>query len=114
MSNKVSIKQVQDHLRELLEDIANNGKEYIVQRDGKDCAVIVSVRQWRRRSVGRRLDALGDDYRLSQAKQSRAEQLLETKQQRALKPAEQRELRNLLAECQAILKRRAAALDAGL
>ena len=48
-----------------------NGDECVVQRYGKDCAVIVNIRQWRRRSIGQRLDALGPDYRLSEAKQAR-------------------------------------------
>ncbi len=111
MSIKVSVHQLQDRLPELLDQIVKTGEEYVVQRDGKDCAVIVSAQQWRRRVVGQRLDGLGAAYRLSHPKQARAEQLLAVKQQRTLTAAERRELRTLLRECDEILLRRAAALD---
>jgi prevent-host-death family protein len=111
MSVKVSLHQAQSELPELLDHVVKTGEEYVVQRDGKDCAVIVSARQWRRRWVGERLDALGADYRLSSAKQARANRLLAARQQRSLTPVERRELKALLRESDAILRRRAQALD---
>jgi prevent-host-death family protein len=111
MPVKVSVHQLQDHLPELLDQVVKTGEEYVVQRDGKDCAVIVSARQWRRRGLGQRLDALGIAYRLGGVKQARAEQLLAAKQLGALTPAERRELKALGRECDAIMLRRAAALD---
>jgi prevent-host-death family protein len=111
MSKKVSIEQLQDRLPELLDQVANTGTEYVVQRNGKDCAVIVNARQWRRRTAAQQLDALGAGYRLSRPKQARTEELLATRQQRALTVAERRELRALLQESDAIMLRRAAALD---
>jgi PHD/YefM family antitoxin component YafN of YafNO toxin-antitoxin module len=111
MSHKVSLRQLQDQLPELLEQVINTGEECVVQRDGKDYAVLVDARQWRRRTVGRRLDDLGIPYRLPKAKQARAEELLARRAQRSLTPAERRELQRLLRECDAILLRRAAALD---
>jgi len=111
MSKKVSVQQVRDQLPELLDQVVEAGEEYVVQRNGKDCAVIVGARQWRRRRVGQRLDDLGAAYRLSPAKQARAEELVARRQQRSLTAAERRELRALLQECDAILLRRAAALD---
>jgi hypothetical protein len=63
----------------------------------------------RRHEIGRQLDALGPDYRLAADKQARAEDLLSRKA--ALTGAERRELDALLEECDAIMLRRAEALD---
>ena len=111
MSVKVTVRQLQEKLPELLDRAVESGEECIVQRNGKDYAVVVSVREWRRRSLGRRLDTLGPAYRLPKRKQSRAEQLLGKNQLGALTPAERRELDALLRECDAVMLRRAAAMD---
>jgi len=111
MSVKVSLRQFQDRLPELLDQVVNTGEEYVVQRNGKDCAVLVSARQWRRHTVAERLDRLGLEYRLSREKQARAEALLAKYKQRTLSPAERRELKALLQECDAVMLRRAEALD---
>ena len=89
----------------------HSGEEYVVQRDGKDCAVLISVRHWRRRTLGERVDRLGPEYRLSRQKQARAETLLAKNKRRTLSPAEWRELKALLEECDAVMLRRAEALD---
>jgi len=86
-------------------------KKYVVQRNGKDCAVIVSARQWRQRTAGQFLDTLGPAYRVSRKKQARIEGLLEANQERSLTSAEQRELKGLLRQCDAIMLRRASALE---
>jgi prevent-host-death family protein len=111
MSVKVSLHELQTQLLELLDQVVETDEEYVVQRGGKDCAVLVSARQWRRRTISQRLDGLGPAYRLTPTKQARAEKLLGAKQRRALTSAERRELKSLLLECDAILRRRAAALD---
>ena len=111
MSVKVSMRQLQERLADMLDQVDQTGQEFVVQRDGKDCAVLVSARQWRRRKVGHELDALGAAYRLAGPRQARAEQLLQAQQQRRLTAAQRRELRTLLQECNAILRRRTAALD---
>ena len=111
MSVKVTVRQLQEKLPELLDRAVESGEECIVQRNGKDYAVVVSVREWRRRSLGRRLDTLGPAYRLPKRKQSRAEQLLAKNQLGSLTPAERRELDALLRECDAVMLRRAAAMD---
>jgi antitoxin (DNA-binding transcriptional repressor) of toxin-antitoxin stability system len=111
MSVKVSFHQLQQRLPEVLDEIDKTGQEYVVQRDGKDCAVLISARRWRRRTVSESLDAFGSAYRLSRAKQARAERLLATKQERSLSVPERRELQALLRESDAILLRRAAAMD---
>ena|SRR5438128_6711312 len=111
MSVKVSVRQFQDRLLELLDQVVKTGEEYVVQRDGKDCAVLVSAQHWRRRTVAVRLDGLGPEYRLSREKQARAETLLAKNKRRTLSPAEWRELKALLEECDAVMLRRAEALD---
>jgi hypothetical protein len=63
----------------------------------------------RRQDIGRRLDALGPDYRLPENKQVRAEELL--CRQANLTPAERHELDVLLKEADATMLRRAKALD---
>jgi prevent-host-death family protein len=111
MTVKVSVRQFQDRLPELLDQVVNTGEEYVVQRDGKDCAVLVSAQHWRRRTVAQRLDGLGPEYRLSREKQARAEALLAKNKRRTLSPAERRELKALLEEGDAVMLRRAEALD---
>ena len=111
MSVKVSLQKVQNDLSALLEQVSATGEEFVVQRDGKDCAVIVSAKQWRRRRVAERLDGLSSAQRLSSAQQTRIEMLLATKQVRTLTAAEQRKLNDLLQECDAVMLRRAAELD---
>jgi antitoxin (DNA-binding transcriptional repressor) of toxin-antitoxin stability system len=111
MSLRASLRELEHQLPALLDMVAKEGEECVVQRNGKDYAVIVSVQQWRRRTVGRHLDALGPSQRLDEVKQARAEHLLAAKGSRPLTAAEQRELRSLLRESDAVLRRRTAALD---
>ncbi len=111
MNSKVNERDLQDRLPEFLDRVVNKGEPCFVQRNGKDCAVIVSARQWRQREVGRQIDALGPDFRLSRNKQVRMEQLLAASQQRTLTGLEQRALKTLLRECDAILRKRTAVLE---
>src|SRR5438477_4132211 len=104
MSSKVSVEDVRDRLPEMLDQVVKTGEEYVVQRDGKDCAVLVNVRQWRRRAVGQRLDALGPSFRLSRPKQARAEALIAATLQRSLTAPTRREHRALLKECDTIMR----------
>jgi prevent-host-death family protein len=79
MSVKVTLSQLEQRLPELLDRAVKTGEPYMVQRDGKDYAVLVSAREWKRRTLGKRLDALGAKYRLAPDKQARAEELLAKK-----------------------------------
>jgi prevent-host-death family protein len=112
MSVKVTLNQLEQQLPELLHRAVETGETYVVQRDGKDYAVLVSAREWKRRTVGKWLDALGPMYRLAPEKQARAEELLAKKKRAALSTAERRQLDALLHECDAIMLRRAKAIDA--
>jgi prevent-host-death family protein len=130
MSVKVTVGQLRKRLAELLDRTVESGEECIIQRDGEDYAVLVSAREWERRTqevgrthraaatpqaqerrqdIGRELDALGPEYRLSPEKQTRAEELLSRKERLTL--SERGELDALLRECDAIMLRRAEALD---
>lgn len=111
MSVRVSLQQLRDRLPELLDDAVKTGQEYVIQRNGKDYAVIVSALRWRRRALGKRLDALGPGRRLARDKQARAEALLAAQGEGKLTRAQRRELGALLRECDAVLARRAKALD---
>ena len=110
MSVKVSMQQLQNQLPKLLDQVVKNGEEYIVQRDGKDCAIIVSTRQWRRRRRGSN-STISAPPTACPAPNRRTEQLLAARQQRSLTVAERRELTSLLRECDTIMLRRAAALE---
>lgn len=129
MGVKVTVDQLQERLSELLDQTVKSGEECVIQRDGKDYAVLVSSREWKRRAdprlndasltppeqelrpqeIGRRLDALGPDYRLAPDKQARTKGSLARSEE--LTPAEQRELDALLREGEAVMLRRAEALD---
>jgi prevent-host-death family protein len=127
---KVTISQFEEQLAELLDRAAASGEECIIQREGKDDLVLVSAREWERRTgspidsakpratetaagrldeIGRRLDALGPEYRLSAAKQARLKELLSRKA--TLTPSERGELETLVQEADEITLRRAEALD---
>ncbi len=45
MSTKVSLQQLQKRLVELLDEIGKTDQAYVVQRNGKDCAVHVDARR---------------------------------------------------------------------
>lgn len=107
MSVKVTVKQLQQHLPEILNRTVKDDDVCVIEKNGQSIAVIVSLREWRRRTVGERLDALGAEYRLSPDKQQRAEELLAQEQ---LQDVEEKELEALLNEADAILLRRAEAL----
>lgn len=134
MSVRITIDQLQEQLPELLNRAAQSGETYVIERDGEECAVLVGAREWRARNpepgqgdpspsgnededdqerrlleIGAKLDALGPEYRLSPAKQARAEELLSRKS--SLNRAESRELSALLRESDAIMLRRAEAIS---
>jgi prevent-host-death family protein len=130
MSVRVSLDELQEQLPELLDRAVERGEECIVQREGEDYAVIIGVREWRRRTaqephtsalasaqeearsqeIGQRLDALGPAYRLSSEKQARLEELLARRERESLTAAERREVEALAAESDEIMLRRAQAL----
>lgn len=133
MSIRVSVRELQEQLPDLLDRAVESGKECVVERDGEDYAVIVSAREWRRRAgtargrhgsepslrsaesklerIGRKLDALGPEYRFPPDKQARVAELAEQHKSGTLDAGERNELERLLAEADAVMLRRAKALD---
>src|SRR5947208_16506388 len=133
MSIKVSVRELQEQLPDLLHRAVESGEECVVERDGEDYAVIVSAAEWHRRAVaspdglrpariqgsdraerariGRQLDALGPDYRFPPSKQARLADLAESSKSGALGSDEREELESLLAEADTVMLRRAQALD---
>jgi antitoxin (DNA-binding transcriptional repressor) of toxin-antitoxin stability system len=146
MSVRITVRQAQEQLPELLDHTVESGEECIIERDGQEYAVLISARAWRQRDqssrarhrseavgasgldssvshglegqsdpdprlreIGAKLDALGPEYRLPPEKQARAEELLAKGGD--LDRAERRELRALLRESDAIMLRRAEALE---
>ncbi len=110
MSLKVNVRQLQEQLPEVLERTVEADDVCVIERNGQPYAVLVSIREWRRRTVGNRLDALGPQYRLSLIQQKRTEELLAQQSTRRLTRAEQRELQALMQASEAILLARAEAL----
>lgn len=106
MSVNVTVSQLQEHLPEILNRTIAVDDVCVIERNGENIAVIVSLRQWRR-TVGEQLDALGAGYRFATDKQQRTEELLAKER---LTRAERRELDRLLDEADEILLRRAEAL----
>lgn len=111
MSMNVTVRQLQKHLPDILDRTVNEDQVCIIERGGETYAVIVSARQWRGRTIGKKLDALGPDYRVAKEKQTRAEELLAESKRRRLSRAERRELNGLLGEADRIMLQRAAAMD---
>jgi len=111
MSMKVTVRQLQEQLPDVLDRAVKDDEVCIIERNGEDYAVIVSARQWQRRTVGEQLDALGPEYRLAKEKQTRAEELLAKSKHGHLTRAERRELNGLLRECDDIMLHRAEAID---
>ena len=109
MSLKVSVNQLQKNLPEIINRAVADDDVCVVERNGENVAVIVSLRVWQqRRTVGEQLDALGAEYLLDEDQQRRAEKLLAKER---LTRAEEKELATLLKAADDILLRRAEALD---
>ncbi len=109
MSLKISVNQLQKNLPEIINRAVADDDVCVVERNGENVAVIVSLRVWQqRRTVGEQLDSLGAEYRLDEDQQQRAENLLAKPR---LTRAEETELETLLEAADDILLRRAEALD---
>jgi prevent-host-death family protein len=109
MTVRVSVQQLRERLHDLLDGAVNGGRPCVVRRNGKDCAVIVGAAEWRRRAAAKRLDALGDRFKLPPKAQARTEQLLATQKAGPLTPADRRELDALLRQADEVMLRRAKA-----
>jgi prevent-host-death family protein len=108
MSQRVSVRQLQKNLPEILDRAVADDDVCLVERDGENIAVIVSLRVWQQhRTTGEQLDALGAEYRLDSDRQRRAEELLAKER---LTRSEERELAALLKEADDVMLRRAEAL----
>lgn len=111
MSLKVSVNQLQKRLPELLDRAVESNDVCLIERNGQPYAVLVSISEWRRQTIGKRLDALGASYRVTASQQRRTEELLAKRQTSRLTRAEQRELKELLQASEAIMLRRAEAME---
>jgi prevent-host-death family protein len=111
MSIRVNVSQLRQQLPELLDRTVREGDVCLIEQNGEPYAVLVSARAWRRQTFGKRLDALGPQYRLSKAEQRRAEELLLKRNTSRLTRAEQRELSELLRASEEVMRRRTAALE---
>ena len=111
MSLKVSVNQLQEELPKLLDRTVEANEICLIERNGRPYAVLVSIHEWRRQTIGKKLDALGPSYRISPAQQRRTEELLAKQQTSRLTRPEQRELKELLQASETVMLRRAEALE---
>lgn len=111
MSMRVTVRQLREHLPDILDQAVKGDQPCIIERSGETYAVIVSARQWRRHTIGQQLDALEPAYRLPKEKQARAEELLSESKGRRLTRTERHELNALLRETERVMLRRAEAMD---
>lgn len=110
MSVRIAIKELQESLPDVVDRAAQGDEEFIIERNGRECAVLVSAQAWRRRTIGQRMDKRGKSFRVSSDRQARAEKLL-SKGKEQLSTAEQNELDSILAEADDVMLRRSKALD---
>ena len=111
MSVRATVRQMKDRFEDYLQKAVEEGTPCVVHDHGKDCAVLVSLRDWDRRELGRWLDDLGSEYRVSPTIQRRAEELLSEQGRRELSAEEKRELKLILKECDKVMLRRAKAME---
>jgi len=111
MSIRVNVSQLREQLPELLDRAVQDDEVCLIERNGEPYAVIVSIREWRRQTIGKRLDSLGPQYRLSKEQQRRMEELLARGNEGHLTRAERSELNALLRKSEEVMLRRAEAMD---
>ncbi len=131
MSVRVTLEQFREQFPELIGRAAESDEAYIIERDGEEFAVLVSAREWRRRTqngdppalalagapdlerrrqmVGDRLDGLGSEFRLASEKRARIMDLIRRKA--TLSALERHELEELVGEADELTLKRAEALD---
>ncbi len=108
MSVTVSFNQLQKNLPKIIDRAVTDNDVCVVERNGENVAVIVSLREWKRHTVGEQIDALGTEYRLSADEQKRIAELLATDE---ITVSEQAELETLLNRADETMLRRAEVLD---
>jgi len=111
MSIRVNVSQLREQLPELLDRTVRDDEVCLIERNGEPYAVIISAREWRRQTIGKRLDALGPQYRLTKEQQRRMEELLALSNEGRLTRTERRELNILLQTSEEVMLRRAEAME---
>ncbi len=111
MSIRVNVSQLREQLPELLDRAVQDDEVCLIERNGAPYAVMLSVREWRRQTIGKRLDTLGPQYRLAKERQQRTEELLARSNAGRLTRAERRELKALLQASEEVMLRRAEAME---
>ncbi len=111
MSIRVNVSQLREQLPELLDRAVQDDEVCLIERNGEPYAVLISAREWKRRTIGQRLDALGPQYRLTKEQQRRMEELLARSNEGRLTRAERRELNALLRTSEEVMLRRAEAME---
>ena len=111
MSVRATVRQFRERMEEYLAKAVEEDEPCVLQRNGKNYAVVMSHEEWEMIELGRHLDAFGPEYRVSPESQRRAEELLDQQGRRPLTKTERRELARILKESDQVLLRRAQALE---
>jgi hypothetical protein len=108
MSIKVTIRQLQEQLPDLLDRTVQSG-----EGNGHTPAAVAKDQERRLRAYQKKMERLGPDYWLPPEQQARLIELVEKEDfGETLTRAERRELRQLLKRHEQLLVKRAAALQA--
>lgn len=111
MSVQASSRDVKARFEDYLTKVVEEGEPCVVQREGKNYAVLVSHDEWERREFGRHLDGMGDEYRVPPEIQRRAAELLTAQGQRRLNADERREVQQLRKVFDRVMLRRSQAME---
>lgn len=129
MSTTLSIQEAQEILPELVWRVSKDDEPCFIRRKGRPVVILVSLKQWRRRTKDRtktsltnvqqrirdyqrKMKRLGSDFWLSTVQQMRLRALVEKEDlSEDLTPAEQKDLRRLLRLQEELMAKRAMAMQ---
>ncbi len=132
MSTTLSVQEAQAQLPELVARAVKDAEPCYIRRNGRTVAVLVSLREWRRRqshgdaqtasakeqerrirAYHKKMKQLGPEYWLPSDQQARLKELIEKEDfGEPLTRAERKELRQLLKRHEQLMVKRAAAMQA--
>lgn len=106
---RVTVRQLREHLPDILDRAVKDDQPCIIERGGETYAVIVSARQWRRHTIGKQLDRAW--ARVSAGKRETGTSRRAAGREQAPSAHERRELNSLLRDSERVMLRRAEAMD---
>jgi prevent-host-death family protein len=126
MRTIVATSEAKNQFSKLIQRVAENGEQFIVEHKGRPVAVIIGIEDFKRlghlekdaapedaqeEKVQRLARRLGSRYQLPKKKQQRLFELIDRQEKGALSAVERKALHRLLKECDELMLKRARALD---